>query len=502
MKKILVLFVILCNAVVSFAQPPDPFIITIINQTNLDSLSKFVNELSGEDSTFVNGEKVLIEHRISWQGNDLAADYIKQKLESYGLTAYDQDFNATGGRNVYAVQQGTIYPDEKYIICAHYDAVDYFCADDNASGTAAVLEAARINSNFDFPYTIVYALWDEEEVGLYGSAYYASEAASNNEIINGVINLDMIAWDSDDDGMYEIHSSNTANSGEVAATIQNVNTGFNLNISPDVYNPGTPYSDHSSFWDNGYGAVLLIEGYYGGDFNPYYHTANDRISIFNLDYFHEMAKLSIGSIATLAYSGAVPYATFDPLNGTPGFPVDSSITITFNMPMRNIDDSPITDPTGLVTFKKEGPSGENVEYSASINDNKTVITVTPVDSLEYDQEYFVEMPDTVENYFDIRYGGGNITFTTEDDEGIYALQSSDIKMYPNPAKDYIKLMINKPVNEKIVIELRDLSGHQIIHHNYTGNNEMILDISDLNPGMYLVNIKGATFSMIKKISVL
>ena len=49
-------------------------------------------------------------------------------------------------------------------------------ADDNASGTAAVIEAARIFTQYDSKYTIIYALWDEEEQGLIGSAYYAHQA--------------------------------------------------------------------------------------------------------------------------------------------------------------------------------------------------------------------------------------------------------------------------------------------------------------------------------------
>ena len=44
----------------------------------------------------------------------------------------------------------------------------------------------------------------------------------------------------------------------------------------------------------------MIEEYYGGDFNPYYHTEEDRIAILNMPYFHEMAKLSIGSLASMA----------------------------------------------------------------------------------------------------------------------------------------------------------------------------------------------------------
>ena len=182
---------------------------TIINQTNIDSLTFFVEELSGEVQTIIGGSPyTIVSRHKNNPSNDKAADYIKQKLESYGLTAYDQWWSGTG-RNVYATQPGTLYPNKKYIICAHYDDMPSGSvapgADDNASGTAAVLEAARIFTQYASKYTIIYALWDEEEQGLIGSAYYAQQAAIAGDSIMGVINMDMIAWDFDMYNVLKIH---------------------------------------------------------------------------------------------------------------------------------------------------------------------------------------------------------------------------------------------------------------------------------------------------------
>ncbi len=192
----------------------DPIVAEIINQTNLDSLVSFVRILSGEDSVWIGNTRVLIQNRGS-SGGDLAADYLIQKLESYNLEVYDQVYSSTG-RNVYAVQEGYLYPEKQYIICAHYDAVDVYCADDNASGVAAVIEAARILSKYDFKYTLIYALWDEEEIGLVGSNYYASQASSNQDEIQGVLNMDMLAWDGNNDGLLDIHTQNAGNSNDIA----------------------------------------------------------------------------------------------------------------------------------------------------------------------------------------------------------------------------------------------------------------------------------------------
>ncbi|MBU1298461.1 MAG: M20/M25/M40 family metallo-hydrolase [Bacteroidetes bacterium] len=188
-----------------FCQNHNPFIEDLMNQANLDSLVSFVRILSGEDSVMISDTTVLISHRISYLGNDLAADYIKQKLESYELETYDQRYSEFG-RNIYSIQRGTAFPDIYFIYCAHYDAVTEHCADDNASGVAGVLEAARILSNYQFDYTIIYALWDEEEYGGIGSRYFAASANSNNMDIQGVLNFEMGGWDSNNDGLMDIHT--------------------------------------------------------------------------------------------------------------------------------------------------------------------------------------------------------------------------------------------------------------------------------------------------------
>jgi len=299
MKSFINISLFLLSFQIAFSQTYNANVSDLINEVNIDSLEIFVREFTGEDPVIINGSPELIDHRVNSWGNELAADYLKQRLESFGLEPYFHDYS-NDGRNVVAIQEGSTYPEEYYLICAHYDAVDYYCADDNASGSAGVLEAARILSAYDFEYSVIYALWDEEEIGLIGSSHYASQAASNGMQILDVINMDMIAWDSDDDGLCEIHTANYANSIALANYLVNINNLYDLSLNPEVMNPGTSASDHSEFWQNGYSAILLIEGYWSGDFNPYYHTENDRISIFNMPYFHKMAKLAIGSLISKA----------------------------------------------------------------------------------------------------------------------------------------------------------------------------------------------------------
>ncbi len=250
MKKTLLIFMLLFGIQLSIYSQ-SPTVQAIINQTNIDSLVYFVEELSGEVSTIIGGSPYTIVSRNKNQpGNNKAADYIKQKLNSYGLITYDQNFSATG-RNVYGVQLGSMYPNKKYIICAHYDDMPSGTtapgADDNASGTAAVIEAARLFTQYDSKYTIIYALWDEEEQGLIGSAYFAQQAHNSGDSIMGVINMDMIAYDNDNDGVGEIHVQNYGNSISLKDNMVQVNSLYSIGIMPSIINPGN-YRERSSFF--------------------------------------------------------------------------------------------------------------------------------------------------------------------------------------------------------------------------------------------------------------
>jgi len=283
----------------NFSQSYNVKIDELLEEVNLDSLVSYVRELSGEDSVYINGEMVrIVTRRADHPDKFLAADYIYNKLNKFALIVEFQDF-LNDGRNVVALQEGSKYPEQYYIICAHFDSVADYCADDNASGTAAVIESARILSTQNPDYSIIYALWDYEEFGLHGSNQFAVNAESNGMDIKGVINLDMIGYDSNDDGLMEIHTreSLVPTVYEFVEPIISVNSNYNIGLNPVLFNPGTLASDHAPFLRNGYPAALLIEGYYSSDFNQFYHSNNDRIEKFNLGYFYKMTKLAFAALA-------------------------------------------------------------------------------------------------------------------------------------------------------------------------------------------------------------
>ena len=307
MKKIFYALAIAALPIVSHAQISS--IQAILDSVNIDTLMFRTAELSGERGVFVNGVvDTIFSRNRNRPGNELAFKFIRNKLISYGYQVDSASFGSSGGKNIWAKKTGMLYPNKKVILCAHYDAMPNGPispgADDNGAGVATVLEAARILIDYNFEYTIVFALWDDEEYGLLGSANYANSAYVADDSIHGVINMDAIAHDSDNDAVARVHAKPIGNSEAIADTVLSVNLEYNIGLNMILVNPGATYSDHASFWNRDYGAVLMIQDW-DNDPNPQYHLASDSIYYFNIPYFHKLARLSIGSAAAFA----VPYET-------------------------------------------------------------------------------------------------------------------------------------------------------------------------------------------------
>ena len=298
MKKHLLLLLTHCLFLSAFSQTTQ----SLVKEVSLDSLVKTVREFSGEDSATFNDTTVRIVHRVSRKNNNLAADYLVHRLEAYGLQVETIDYRS-GGRNVIGTMLGKTNPDSIVIISAHYDAVANYCADDNASGSATVLEAARIMTPYCFHNTIKFVFWDEEERGLIGSRYYADTANARGDRIMAVLNMDMMAYDGNSDKVFDIHTNSNPENRRLKDTILSLLDTLQIDLIPKVINPGTTRSDHASFWRHRYPAVFCGESFIGGDPNPAYHTSKDRIDLFDMEYYHKLAKLAIG--LTIEMTGAI-----------------------------------------------------------------------------------------------------------------------------------------------------------------------------------------------------
>jgi len=281
----------------------NPAIQQIVDAVHVDSLTWRLERLSGIQPVDVgSGVQTILSRNKFQPGNALAADWLQQEFTRMGYAPEVQAFGAQG-ENILGVKTGLVHPERKVVICGHYDSMPGGTtapgADDDGSGVCAVMEAARVMAGHDFENTVVFALWDEEEQGLIGSAYYTSTAAGNDEEILAAVQMDAIGYDGDGDGLMRIHTRPVANSIAIKDSALMVNTTYGLGLPIVVNNPGATYSDHASFWSEGYGAILVIEDW-DGDPNPHYHTSSDRLEYMDLAYWQGLTKLTIGTAAAMA----------------------------------------------------------------------------------------------------------------------------------------------------------------------------------------------------------
>jgi hypothetical protein len=234
-----------------------------------------------------------------------ASEMIRDAFINLGLEADVQTFTYDGlheARNVVAVITGTTFPDEDVIICAHYDSTsptpyEYAPgADDNASGTAAVIEAARILSRHPLDFTVRFIAFSAEEQGLHGSSLYAGLMKSQGRRIVGVVNLDMIAYADQMPEDLDVFV-NPASEWLGERIREDAAEYASLSVRTTV-DPSMIYSDHSPFWQNGYAAFLGIED--SPLTNPYYHRIDDTVDTLTPAFFSEAAKAALATVAVLA----------------------------------------------------------------------------------------------------------------------------------------------------------------------------------------------------------
>lgn len=223
--------------------------------------------------------------------HDLARDNIELTLQSFGLTVELEPFQYSGNtyHNIVATQLGHDDPDQIIVVGAHFDSVNNPGADDNGTGTALVMEAARVLSAHRSAKTIKYVLFDREEQGLRGSSAFV--AAHSNENIIMAVTADMVGHDSGFFGMdiYGRVDSAAAVNG-MADAIGTYGDGLN-----DFVNLGNfAISDHWSFEIAGIPAFVIIERCY--QCNANYHTQNDAVNIAPDYITYPMVEKLVGSV--------------------------------------------------------------------------------------------------------------------------------------------------------------------------------------------------------------
>ncbi|MDD9935798.1 MAG: M28 family peptidase [Myxococcales bacterium] len=262
------------------------------------------------DLEFITGEREPgSEH---WQA---VQDMCAERLTDLGFDVTRPAYET--GVNVLGTMIGEGAPDELVIVGAHYDHIPG-CpgADDNATAVAGALELARLLGGEMHARTLVIACWDEEELGLLGSAAHAGEIAESGMEVAVAISLEMIGFASDEPdtqmvpvgfdlafpeavaavrdndlrGDFITYIGNEPAAGTLellgasadALPLPSITLQATEALGPVLAN--LVRSDHASFWLNGAPGVMITDS---ANFrNPNYHCQNgeDTIDTLDLDF--------------------------------------------------------------------------------------------------------------------------------------------------------------------------------------------------------------------------
>lgn len=241
--------------------------------------------------------------------------YIETELKSLGLSVESDPFTYYGKdyRNLIA-RLGPPSDAPLIILGAHYDSVEGTPgADDNASGVAVLLEAARVLSRLRLNSPTLFCAFNLEEFNMIGSGHFAKRLKARGAKVKAMISLEMVGyadrrpgsqqypiglrWFYPDRGDFigvignlrsvsllrQFARSMREVKGLPVETLTVLGNGFLL--------PQVRLSDHSSFWDVGYPALLLTDTSFFR--NPHYHGPTDSLETLDLDF---MAKVCEGVI--------------------------------------------------------------------------------------------------------------------------------------------------------------------------------------------------------------
>lgn len=323
------------------------------------TLEPIVNDLSGETSALIGGSPFAIRTRFAKSGRpgDMAEQYVYEHLLSYGLTSVGyQSFVRDGVvcRNVVGEIVGTGHPNEIVLVGPHLDSISGAQsatlapgADDNASGVAAALYMAKVFAYHRFDRTVRFVFFDGEELGKYGSFYYAGKAKTAGENIVAMLAPDMLAYNAGS-GVLALHTRSPGAAGEPADRAiaqQSIDVASTYSISgakPTLFADGKTWSDHQDFWNAGYPAIMMVQDLSQED--PRHHTTEDTVSRFVWSYYVGAAKVLLGAVASEA--GLVsasptptptqtpiptPTPTAKPVLGTPVCPASVRHGTTFKV---------------------------------------------------------------------------------------------------------------------------------------------------------------------------
>ncbi|MDP2237811.1 MAG: T9SS type A sorting domain-containing protein [Bacteroidales bacterium] len=183
--------------------------------------------------------------------------------------------------------------------------------------------------------------------------------------------------------------------------------------------------------------------------------------------------------------------TFDPINGATGITTEADLNIHFDMPVFLIGGGDITNDNvaDLITLHQVG--GDAFPFTATINDEKTVITVSPVGLLNSYTNYTLGIAD-VQNANGVVTSASSINFETGMHVGVGEFSSTFINITPNPANEAVNISYFTGKDSKVTISLLDLNG-RLVRELYNGTmpagqHQFNWNASDISSGVYMIRL--------------
>lgn len=249
-------------------------------------------------------------------GGDKAAEYVAEKFKEYGLTPgfngiYLQPFSASGRatNNVVGYLEGNdpVLKDQYIVIGAHYDHLGkegdtiYYGADDNASGTTAVIYAAKAIGKLKHKLrrSAIFIAFSGEELGLLGSSYYVKKPVFPIAKTKYMINLDMIGY-LNYNNEKELNFLGGQSSKLAASYMEHIITKYS-SVKSNITSSAGGGSDHVPFISANVPSVFMHTGTH-----PYYHRPSDTPEKINFNGVTNITKMATELLWAIDQGDQVP----------------------------------------------------------------------------------------------------------------------------------------------------------------------------------------------------
>ena len=304
----------------------NPQVAGLLGKTSVESWLGWIEKLSGARPVYELGFNTFIVTRVtdlmfSGRSDAQAYEYVHHLVKTWYPEQFIEEhvYSYPGGpaRNLVLTIPGASIPDEYVLLVAHLDSTSRDSyrapgANDNGTGSATLLEAARLFRSYRFARTVQLIWFTGEESGLLGSRAFVSRYDRDYQ---AVTNLDMFGWDGDGDRCFELHVGGLPTSHSIGSCVVDTIQAYGLDLKHDfLVEDAIQLSDHASFWERGIGAIAIVEnwvaptgdqahveGCEGVDRNPHYHTSRDTVAENITPAFgFDIARASLGAVAGLA----------------------------------------------------------------------------------------------------------------------------------------------------------------------------------------------------------